>query len=47
MHYSFARVHQSLTITDENSTTITGTPAMAAGVTIDVWTLTQIAGLLD
>ena len=47
MHYSFARVHQSLTITDENSTTITGTPAMAAGVTDHVWTLTQIAGLLD
>jgi IS1 family transposase len=47
MHYSFARVHQSLTITEESGKTIKRTPAMAAGVTDHVWTLREIAGLLD
>jgi IS1 family transposase len=47
MHYNFARVHQSLTITNEDGTTIKRTPAMAAGVTDHVWTLKEIAGLLD
>jgi IS1 family transposase len=47
MHYNFARVHQSLTITDENGKTIKRTPAMAAGVTDHVWTLREIAALLD
>ena len=47
MHYNFARVHQSLTIPDDNGKTIKRTPAMAAGVTDHVWTLTEIAGLLD
>lgn len=37
MHYNFARVHKSLGMT----------PAMAAGVTDHVWTLEEIAGLLD
>jgi hypothetical protein len=47
MHYNFARVHQSLTITDERGKAIKRTPAMAAGVADHVWTLTEIAGLLD
>jgi IS1 family transposase len=47
MHYNFARVHQSLTITDSDGKTIKRTPAMAAGVTDHVWTLPEIAGLLD
>jgi hypothetical protein len=47
MHYNFARVQQSLTITDESGHTIKRTPAMAAGVTDHVWTLREIAGLLD
>jgi hypothetical protein len=47
MHYNFARVHTSLTITDENGKTTKRTPAMAAGVTDHVWTLTEVAALLD
>jgi len=47
MHYNYARVHSSLTITDENGKTIKRTPAMAAGVADHVWTLKEIAGLLD
>jgi IS1 family transposase len=47
MHYNFARVHSSLTITDESGKTIKQTPAMAAGVADHVWSLTEIAGLLD
>ena len=47
MHYNFARVHQSLTITGEDGKSIKRTPAMAAGVTDHVWTLREIAGLLD
>jgi IS1 family transposase len=37
MHYNFVRVHQTLGTT----------PALAAGVTDHVWTLKEIAGLLD
>jgi hypothetical protein len=41
-----ARVHQSLTITDESGKTFN--PArVAAGVTDHVWTLRKIAALLD
>jgi IS1 family transposase len=47
MHYNFARVHQSLTITNDDGTRTKRTPAMAAGVTDHVWTLREIAGLLD
>jgi len=47
MHYNFARVHQSLTITDESGKTIKRTPAVAAGVADHVWTCREIAGLLD
>jgi IS1 family transposase len=47
MHYNFARVHQSLTITNDDGTTTKRTPAMAAGVTDHVWSLREIAGLLD
>jgi IS1 family transposase len=47
MHYNFARVHSSLTITDENGKTIKRTPAMAAGVADHVWSLTEIAELVN
>jgi hypothetical protein len=47
MHYNFARVHQSLTITDENGKTIKRTPATAAGVADHVWTLKEIVALTD
>jgi len=46
MHYNFARVHESLSVT-ENGKTVKRTPAMAAGVADHVWTLREIAGLLD
>lgn len=41
MHYNFARVHKSL------ANPYPRTPAMAAGVADHVWTLEEIAGLLD
>jgi IS1 family transposase len=41
MHYNFARPHKSL------SKPYPTTPAMAAGVADHVWTLEEIAGLLD
>ncbi len=41
MYYNFARPHQTLT------TPYPRTPAMAAGVADHVWTLQEIAGLLD
>jgi IS1 family transposase len=47
MHYNFARVHASLTIEHADGTRTKRTPAMAAGVTDHVWTLAEIAGLLD
>src|SRR2546421_3551194 len=48
MQYNFGRVHQSLTVTnDEDGSRTQRTPAMAAGVTDHVWTLTEIARLLD
>jgi IS1 family transposase len=47
MHYNFARVHQSLTIEHDDGTRTKRTPAMAAGVADHVWTLREIAGLLD
>lgn len=37
MHYNFCRVHQTLRVT----------PAMEAGITKHVWTLEELAGLLD
>jgi IS1 family transposase len=37
MHYNFARIHQSIRVT----------PAMEAGVSDHVWSLTEIVGLLD
>jgi hypothetical protein len=42
MHYNFARPHQSLTVDGKKRT-----PAMAAGVADRVWSLTDIAGLLN
>ncbi len=41
LHYNFARVHKTL------SKPYPRTPAMAAGVADHVWTLEEIAGLLD
>ncbi len=43
MHYNYARPHQTLTKRYGTPTT----PAMAAGLAYHVWTLTEIAGLLD
>ena len=37
MHYNFVRIHQTLRVT----------PAMAAGVTKRLWSIEDIAGLLD
>ncbi len=47
MHYNFARDHTSLTITNADGTKTKRTPAMAAGISDHVWTLREIAGLLD
>jgi hypothetical protein len=44
MHYNFARPHKTLTKVNGGYPT---TPAMAAGVANHVWTLVEIAGLLD
>ncbi len=41
MHYNFARPHQSL------KERYPRTPAMAAGVTDHIWSLEEIAALLD
>jgi hypothetical protein len=43
MYYNFARPHMTLTKRYGRPTT----PAMAAGVADHVWTLTEIAALLD
>jgi hypothetical protein len=43
MHYNFARPHQTLTKRFGKPTT----PAMAAGVADHVWSVWEIAGLLD
>lgn len=47
MYYNFARVHQSLTIKHDDGTRTKRTPAMAAGIADHVWTLHEIAALLD
>lgn len=47
MHYNFARAHKSLTIKGDDGKSIKRTPAMAAGIADHIWTLTEIAGLLD
>ncbi len=44
MHYNFARLHMTLTKARNGYPT---TPAMAAGVADHVWTLTEIAELLN
>ena len=41
LHYNFARTHQTL------SKPYPRTPAMAAGVADHIWTMEEIAGLLD
>lgn len=43
MHYNYSRPHQTLTKKYGRPTT----PAMAAGIAGHVWTLAEIAGLLD
>jgi IS1 family transposase len=47
MYYNFARVHQTLTVVNDDGSRTKRTPAMAAGVTDHVWTLYEIAALLD
>jgi hypothetical protein len=47
MHYNFARVHPSLTITDDDGTRTKRLPAMAAGVSDYAWSLHEIAALFD
>jgi hypothetical protein len=47
MHYNFARVHTSLTVANPDGTKVKRAPAMAAGVADHVWTLREIAALLD
>ena len=47
MHYNSARPHKSLTVTTGDGPAIKQTPAMAAGVTDHVWSLQEIAALLD
>jgi hypothetical protein len=37
MHYNFCRIHKSLRVT----------PAMEAGVSNHVWSIEELAGLLD
>jgi hypothetical protein len=44
MHYNFARPHKTLTKARKGYPT---TPAMAAGVADHVWSLEEIAGLVD
>ena len=44
MYYNFARPHQTLT---KRASGVKTTPAMAAGVADHVWTLTEVAALLD
>jgi IS1 family transposase len=44
MYYNFARPHQTLT---KKAGGVRTTPAMTAGVADHVWTLAEIAGLLD
>jgi IS1 family transposase len=46
MHYNFSRPHQTLS-KNADGTTTKRTPAMMAGVADHVWTLREIAGLLD
>ena len=47
MHYNFARPHKTLSTPQDDGPAIRQTPAMAAGVADHVWTLTEIAALLD
>lgn len=47
MHYNFARAHQSLAIDNETGPRTKRTPAMAAGVAEHIWTLREIAALLE
>jgi hypothetical protein len=47
LHYNFAGPDQSLTLRFEDASSIKRTPAMAAGVSNRIWSLTDIAALLD
>ncbi len=47
MHYNFCRLDQSLTITTPEGKRIKRTPAMAAGVAVHPWSLTQLVERLE
>jgi IS1 family transposase len=47
LYYNFARPHQSLRVRNSDGTFTKRTPAMAAGIAEHVWSVHEIAGLLD
>jgi hypothetical protein len=47
LHYNFARPHKTLAVKGDDGILTKRTPAMAAGVADHVWSLREIAGLLD
>jgi len=47
MHYNFCRIHQSLTTTRPDGKRIKQTPAMAAGVATQAWSVYELVALLD
>lgn len=47
MYYNFARPHMSLRVEQANGTYSKRTPAMAAGIADHVWSVQEIAELLD
>ncbi len=47
MYYNFARPHQSLQVKNANGRYSKRTPAMAAGIADPVWSVQEIAELLD
>jgi hypothetical protein len=47
MYHNFAGPHQSLRVTHPNGTYAKRTPAMAAGIASHIWSVQEIAALLD
>jgi hypothetical protein len=47
MYYNFARSHLSLRVKNADGSFTKRTPAMAAGIADHVWSVLEIAGLLD